>query len=139
MIETAHTPGPWVVEDRRNAALKNIRIVSGSHEIGEVSDVHQRDYQGSFNGDHKAADALDAIGLANARLIAASPDLLALAKAYEQWEADLIVCHEAWEGGRALPEFTQSLWDRLLELQTMRNLAVKKATKSEAAPCPAKS
>lgn len=71
-----HTPGPWRVEDRRNAALKNIRIVAGDHKVGEVSDVHQRDYQGSFRGDHEAADALDAVGLANARLIAAAPELL---------------------------------------------------------------
>lgn len=65
------TPGEWEAEDRRGAALKNIRVVSGRHDVCEVSDVHQRDYQGSFRGDHKAADAVDAVGLANGSGIAA--------------------------------------------------------------------
>ena len=69
-----HTPGPWRVEDRRHAALKNIRVVAGYHDICWVSDVHQRDYQGSFTGDHEAADRLDALGIANAQLIAAAPE-----------------------------------------------------------------
>lgn len=75
-----HTPGPWTVEDRRHAPLKNIRVVSSNDEVCEVSSVHQRDYQGGFRGDHKAADAIDAVGIANARLIAAAPDLLAACK-----------------------------------------------------------
>jgi len=73
-----HTPGPWAVEDRRHAALKNIRVVAaGRREVCQVHDVHQRDLQGSFRGSKEecaAADAIDAIGLANARLIAAAPD-----------------------------------------------------------------
>lgn len=58
-----------MVEDRRDAALKNIRVVAGRHKVCEVYDVHQRDYQGSFRGDHAAADAVDAVGLANAAFI----------------------------------------------------------------------
>jgi hypothetical protein len=64
-----HTPIPWTVDDRRNAPLKNIRVTAGGHEVCQLSDVHQRDYYGSFTGDHKAADAVDAVGLANANLI----------------------------------------------------------------------
>ena len=80
-----HTPGPWTVEDRRHAALKNIRVVAaGPREVCQVADVHQRDYQGGFCGskeEHDAADAIDATGLDNARLIAAAPDMLAALKA----------------------------------------------------------
>lgn len=46
-------------------------------------------------------------------------------KAYERWEADLVLSDEAWRGGMApLPTITQSLWDRLLEIQAMRNAAL---------------
>lgn len=48
-----------------------------------MSHTHQRDDQGGFKGNregHAAADAIDAIGLANACLIAAAPDLLAACK-----------------------------------------------------------
>lgn len=45
-------------------------------------------------------------------------------KGYEQWEADLIFDHGAWRGIDGLPHITQSLWDRLLELQAMRNTAI---------------
>ena len=80
-----HTPGKWTVEDRRKAPLKNIRIVSDDHEICWVSDVHQRDLLAArsspnfFDGSKEAeaaADAIDELGIANARLIAAAPELL---------------------------------------------------------------
>lgn len=71
------TPGPWEVVDRRQAPLKNIAIVRQGVKIGEVSSVHQRDYLAGFKDDRdsQAADAIDAIGLANANLFAAAPDM----------------------------------------------------------------
>jgi len=46
-------------------------------------------------------------------------------KAYEEWEADLILCREAWDGGSGgLPILTESLWDRLLGIQEMRNVVL---------------
>lgn len=48
--------------------------------------------------------------------------LTAFAIAMEQWEGDMILDNEAWRGGMApLPTLTYPLWDRLLELQHMRN------------------
>lgn len=63
------------------------------------------------------------------RAVNAHDDLLAVAKAYEQWEADIIMCEECWApGGMAgLPRITQKLWDRLIEIQTLRNAAINKA------------
>jgi hypothetical protein len=52
--------------------------------------------------------------------------MAAVLKAYERWEADLILSDEAWDGGAAdLPTLTWALWDRLLEIQAMRNDALK--------------
>jgi hypothetical protein len=66
--------------------------------------------------------------------LAAAPDLLALAKAYEQWEADLILCCEAWDGGTAeYPRLTEKLYDRMLEIQAARNAAIAKATGKDSA------
>jgi len=44
-------------------------------------------------------------------------------KGYEKWEAELLLDNEAWDGGfeRPLPRLTEKLFDRLLELQTLRN------------------
>src|SRR4051812_31506169 len=66
---------------------------------------------------------------ANAALFAAGPDLLAVALAYERWEADLILCAEAWapQGAAQYPTLTPELWDRLLEIQALRDAAVSRA------------
>jgi hypothetical protein len=55
-------------------------------------------------------------------------DLLALAQAYEEWEADLVL-HACWKGG--LPRMTQAQLDRLIDIQTMRNTVVAKAKGEE--------
>jgi hypothetical protein len=45
---------------------------------------------------------------------------------WERWEADLILCDEAWNGGRAaLPKLTWQLYDKMLALQAKRNAALK--------------
>lgn len=83
--EPKHTL-PWAVFDRRNAPLKNIVVGPSILDLAcEVFPVHQRDHMGGFNGDHAFADSVDAIGLANAKLIARSvnslPDLIKAAEA----------------------------------------------------------
>lgn len=49
-------------------------------------------------------------------------------EAYEQWEADLIGNTDAWytreREPRDLPVISQPMWDRLLEIQAMRNAAL---------------
>lgn len=51
--------------------------------------------------------------------------LLAVLLGYRDWEAAMLLSEEAWGGGmRALPQFTEELWDSFLELQTWRNIAV---------------
>ena len=59
------------------------------------------------------------------RLANAAPDLLAYAKAVEAWEAKLLMKDDSWRNG--LPVFTQELYDKWMELQAVRNAAIKKA------------
>jgi len=64
-----------------------------------------------------------------ARKFAAVDDLLAFAKAHEQWEANLILSDKAWDGGMAeFPRLTQELYDEFMEVQALRNAAIAKAT-----------
>ena len=58
-----------------------------------------------------------------------APKPIDVLRAYEAWEADLLLSAEAWGGGfpggmRDLPTFTEPLWDRFMEIQAMRNAAI---------------
>lgn len=122
----AFTPGPWFAhrgDGNVGAAGVHYITLEPSLDVADRNEVAviYRDY-----AEHQA----------NARLIAAAPDLAAVARAYEQWEADLIGSAEAWGGAfpggmRDLPVFTEALWDRLLEIQAMRNAALAKAASSQ--------
>src|SRR5216684_145869 len=54
-------------------------------------------------------------------------------KAYEQWEADFIMENKCRED-REIPQLTGELWDRLLELQAMRNRALSASTPGTSRP-----
>ena len=51
-------------------------------------------------------------------------DLLAVARAYEAWEADVIL-NADWSGDT--PRLTQAQWDELVRVQGLRNAAIAKA------------
>ena len=47
-------------------------------------------------------------------------------EAYERWEADLILDDAAWCGGLAPnPTIPDALWDELVRIQGLRNIALK--------------
>lgn len=126
---TQHTPGPWHVR----ASFDTDVVGADGYVLADAAGVHLAEmWDGNSGhwalvpGSHR--DICEHEAAANARLIAAAPELLALAEAYSQWEADLILSDEAWADGMApLPTLTQQLYDRFIEIQTMRNAAVKKA------------
>ena len=111
MSETKFTRGPWVKTKYGNlVGSDGTKISIYDAGIGlAMADPSEEDR-------------------ANASLVIASPGLYEALKAYEAWEADLILSNEAWAGGfAALPTITQELWDRFIEIQTMRNTALAKA------------
>ena len=54
-------------------------------------------------------------------------ELESVLRAYEQWEADLIMDNDSWRD-RNLPLIKQSQWDRLMEIQTLRNAVLSATT-----------
>ena len=64
---TKHTPGPWSVSER-------VTILAGNKQVARALGAIQPDSRVS----HEAADA-------NARLIAAAPELLVIAERFVRW------------------------------------------------------
>ena len=63
---------------------------------------------------------------ANANLIAAAPDMYETLMAYEKAEAD-IVLNANWNTETGVPQITQEQFDRLIECQTLKARALRKA------------
>jgi len=61
-------------------------------------------------------------------MAAAFQALLAACEAYEEWEADIIL-NADWRS--ELPRISQAQWDRLVEIQAMRNAAIAQAKGEE--------
>lgn len=111
----AFTPGPWLWQHSGDGD-GNYVVWTRQPHTGELATVNCEDINGEFPAK------------ANARLIAAAPELLAVAQRYEAWEANLVL-HGRWEAtGDGLPTLTEDLYDEMMELQALRNAAIAKAT-----------
>jgi hypothetical protein len=108
-------PGPWVArpDPRENGEWEVVKPDDDKDFADEPWFI-----AGCFD------DADGASAEANARLIAAAPDLHATARAYEAWEADVIL-NADWSG--ETPRLNQHQWDWLINIQGMRNAALAKA------------
>jgi len=117
---TKYTPGPWTFsrdiwwentpgDQERHGGLIVWPAANEDLTIAEVNDF--------FDGDE---------GRANARLMAAAPELYEALKEYEKWETALILDDEVWAEG-AMPRLTEELYDWMLRLQDMRIAAIEKA------------
>lgn len=158
-----HTPGPWAwmgngphdiylatTHSGRRYVMGLRRMgVQGAQPVFQAASsrmIPARDLLQFEVGD-RAVVGLDAAradnsvyrydirGIANAdaRLIAAAPELLEFARAHEAWEASLIR-DGRWElpGAEGLPALTDQLYDAMMTLQAKRNAAIRKATGEQA-------
>jgi len=120
MSKAKPTPGPWVWEYRKGNHPLNDQDGWGTDGLWAVNGGFilgsGQGWDGGFNGPEPA----------DAALIVASPDLLAVAEGYAAWEADLVL-NNAWDGDGGMPTLTQAQYDELIRLQSLRNAAIAKA------------
>lgn len=120
-----YTPGPWGIGSRKATYTVLPEMAKKLQAYGLPTEFKALSV-GTSRG-QVAIIPLDESNVANARLIAAAPELLEIAKRYELWEAKLLETSESWGSEDGLPQFTQELFDEWIELQTLRNLAIAKA------------
>ena len=89
------------------------------HEAARLDDAGLT--QAENNAEQRLSEAKQDVS----SLLASHDAMLAVLLAYEQWEAALIMDDNSWRNG--LPMLTQAQYDRLIELQGMRNAAKRKA------------
>ena len=106
-----HTQGPWIFYADLPSVEPNWHIVTTANKLRVLANVHI-----------EPGNQMDE---ANARLIAAAPELLAFAKAHEAWEAKVILEGD-WSGeGVGL---NAELHEGMFQLSILRNAAISKAT-----------
>lgn len=76
MTDVKHTPGPWFLEQTDSALWIGVEKAAGG-KVGDV--ITSLEYGSDYNPWHNE------VALANARLIAAAPDLLAMLKVAQLW------------------------------------------------------
>jgi len=122
MSEPKFTPGPWKVnfEDYTKPYVEIINednIVITQMPDGEI-----------IVGD-KTMLGLENIE-ANINLIAAAPDLYEALEAYDKAEADILE-NANWYTESGVPQITQEQFDRLVDCQTLKAKALRKARGEE--------
>lgn len=103
----SYTKGPWEWDDGYHGLY-------GSGPRNEILGYDR--YEGMWLAHHNTD--------ANARLIAAAPDMMDFIKQHEAWEADLIMNGD-WSN--EMPRLTQHQYDEMLRLQGLRNAIINKA------------
>lgn len=111
---STHTPGPW--EMGKGYGLHGIEVVGDQGDrmvagvVGVTRDTHALDGR-------RTGFAVVEEGVANARLIAAAPDLLALA---EQYASECAECD-----GKGIPEFGESAGKPCTQCADIRSVIAK--------------
>ncbi len=104
----SYTKGPWIWGDD----------YTGLYGAGPKNEVLEYgSYEGMWLTHHNTREA-------NARLIAAAPDMMDFIEQHEAWEADLIMNGD-WSN--EMPRLTHRQYDEMLRLQGLRNAIMNKA------------
>lgn len=138
MSDVKFTPGPWEVVNTDDNLCMSMTVITprglfernetngmlsdeSSDKLGKIIAVtfHQIDPIVGLEACDKNEDD------GNARLIASAPEMYESLKIYESWEAELLMENSVWVNG--LPRFTQSLYDKWMEIQGKRNEVLGKA------------
>lgn len=131
MSEQKWTPEPWHVQEF-GGDDPYFCLLRGSWDVLEWRPTIAHNMHSAVRLETERANAARIVACVNG-CAGINPDavqdLLAACKAYEQWEADLVLCSEAWSTGDGLPRMTQELYDRFMEIQALRNVAISKAEK----------
>ena len=114
-MNTKHTPGPWTRENAMSSDFDNFKHITGP-DCEQVATVHQMEPQCNVSEEPRMTQAEAA---ANAKLIAAAPDLLAALKEVMEY---IELCCEDWE----LPEGAYAMLTG--EAMQDANLAIAAAT-----------
>lgn len=113
------TAGPWSVPHFADPlSTCQCKYVLSDHHFGSIATVNWSPDDALENGCNPPLEEAKA----NARLIASAPDLYALAKGYEAFEADLILNGD-WMLNNTV-RMTQAQHDWMIRLQTQRNAAL---------------
>jgi len=99
-MELKHTPGPWLIVERKDpVTISNWSIKIGEKEIGFFPYVYQYADEEKTRGGYVACETWHA----NARLIAAAPDLMkALKDIIDYWDSVVpeLLVNEHHKNGR---------------------------------------
>lgn len=74
----SHTPGPWSAEDPIDGQLSIVEANKPTHEWKFIATIYLREGNDPDEFTHRVSEA-------NARLIAAAPELLTLCKQMKKW------------------------------------------------------
>ena len=135
MSEFNFTEGPWELEETEDGHV--IRMGKAIESHGNFPSHMEIEYNHGCLLDGEEGDVFSEAeirqakeALANAQLITASPEMHEALKLYEELESELLMENSAWVNG--LPKFTQSLYDKWVEIQGKRNEVLAKAEGNEA-------
>jgi len=93
VVETEHTPGPWAVSDE-HPKRSVLEVITGHHVIASLHNAPEANGSGYCEG-KKDADGIwrdDYVRQANARLIAAAPDMKSALEKHQAF-FDKLVAH----------------------------------------------
>lgn len=111
MSEVKHSDLPWRIDCSESSSNYGATIITSSK-------VKAKKVAARLGGPDRDANAAFIVKACNAH-----DKLVAALQAYEQWEAEIIMEGKCWEGPTPM-QLTRDLYNRMIEIQDMRNAAL---------------